>query len=185
VCIFNVGANVKFSVLDTSVRVYTKVSTTTLIVTFTAMTCAQAIVLLISASPRLIGVPPPPATARLFCVADHFLKARVCLNVSFCRQVWEMACLGGFISGRECAKRMVERERGTIIFTGATASMRGASGFTAFAGAKHALRALAQSMARELGPKGVHVCHVVIDGAVDTVLTNAHPASKTPKISSS
>ena len=86
-----------------------------------------------------------------------------------------MACLGGFISGRECAKRMVERERGTIIFTGATASMRGASGFSAFAGAKHALRALAQSMARELGPKGIHVCHVVIDGAVDTVTMNAHP----------
>jgi short-subunit dehydrogenase len=68
----------------------------------------------------------------------------------------------------EIAKRMVTRERGTIIFTGATASTRGAANFAAFAGAKHALRALAQSMARELGPKGLHVAHVVIDGAIDT-----------------
>ena len=63
---------------------------------------------------------------------------------------------------------MVPRGRGTILFTGATASVRGAAGYSAFAGAKHALRALAQSMARELGPEGVHVAHVVIDGAIDT-----------------
>jgi NAD(P)-dependent dehydrogenase (short-subunit alcohol dehydrogenase family) len=86
-------------------------------------------------------------------------------------KIWEMACLGGFLYGREVAKRMVEREgdhKGTIIFTGATASLRGSANFAAFAGAKHALRALAQSMARELGPRGIHVAHTIIDGAIDT-----------------
>jgi short-subunit dehydrogenase len=83
-------------------------------------------------------------------------------------KIWEMACMGGFLTGREVARRMVKRGRGTIIFTGATASLRGAANFAAFAGAKHALRALAQSMARELGPKGIHVAHVIVDGAIDT-----------------
>lgn len=106
VAVFNVGANVRFSVLETTARVY--------------------------------------------------------------RKVWEMAAFAGFLTGRECAKRMVERGRGTILFTGATASVRGGSGFAAFASAKHALRALSQSMARELGPKNVHVGHVVVDGAIDT-----------------
>lgn len=84
------------------------------------------------------------------------------------RKVWEMAAFAGFLTGREAAKRMTPRGAGTIIFTGATASLRGAAGYSAFAGAKHALRALAQSMARELGPKNIHVAHVVIDGAIDT-----------------
>jgi NAD(P)-dependent dehydrogenase (short-subunit alcohol dehydrogenase family) len=83
-------------------------------------------------------------------------------------KVWEMACLGGFLMGREAAARMVKRGRGTIIFTGATASVRGSSGYSAFSGAKHALRALAQSMARELGPKNIHVAHTIIDGAIDS-----------------
>ena len=83
-------------------------------------------------------------------------------------KVWEMACFAGFLMGREVAKAMLPRGRGTIIFTGATASLRGREGFAAFAGAKHALRALAQSMARELWPKGIHVAHPVIDGAIDT-----------------
>ena len=87
-------------------------------------------------------------------------------------KIWEMACLGGMLNGREVAKRMVAREgeghKGTIIFTGATASLRGSANFAAFAGAKHALRALAQSMARELGPRGIHVAHTLIDGAIDT-----------------
>lgn len=87
-------------------------------------------------------------------------------------KIWEMACLGGFLNGREVAKRMVARDgeghKGTIIFTGATASLRGSANFAAFAGAKHALRALAQSMARELGPQGIHVAHTIIDGAIDT-----------------
>jgi NAD(P)-dependent dehydrogenase (short-subunit alcohol dehydrogenase family) len=84
------------------------------------------------------------------------------------RKVWEMAALAGFLVGREAARVMRPRGRGTIVFTGATASLRGGVGFCAFAGAKHALRALAQSMARELGPEGLHVAHVVIDGAIDT-----------------
>ena len=83
-------------------------------------------------------------------------------------KVWEMGCYGGFLIGREAAKTMLPRGRGSIFFTGATASMRGSSGFAAFAGAKHGLRALAQSMARELGPKGIHVAQIIIDGAIDT-----------------
>lgn len=83
-------------------------------------------------------------------------------------KVWEMACFAGFLMGRETAKRMLPRGRGTILFTGATASLRGREGFAAFAGAKHGLRALAQSMARELWPQGIHVAHPIIDGAIDT-----------------
>ena len=83
-------------------------------------------------------------------------------------KIWEMACLSGFLNAREVAKRMVKRGRGTILFTGATAGLRGSANFAAFAGAKHALRALAQSMARELGPMNIHVAHVVVDGAIDT-----------------
>jgi NAD(P)-dependent dehydrogenase (short-subunit alcohol dehydrogenase family) len=106
VCVFNIGANVRFPIAETTARVYFK--------------------------------------------------------------VWEMAAFAGFLAGREAAKRMTPRARGTILFTGATASLRGGVGFSAFSGAKHALRALAQSMARELGPKGVHVAHTIIDGAIDT-----------------
>lgn len=106
VAVFNIGANVRFGITETTARVYTK--------------------------------------------------------------VWEMACFAGFLMGREVAKAMLPRGRGTIIFTGATASVRGREGFAAFAGAKHALRALAQSMARELWPKGIHVAHTLIDGAIDT-----------------
>ncbi|MGY4531649.1 NAD(P)-dependent dehydrogenase (short-subunit alcohol dehydrogenase family) [Pseudomonas sp. TE3786] len=84
------------------------------------------------------------------------------------RKVWEMAALAGFLTGREAAKVMLPRGRGTIIFTGATASLRGGKGFSAFASAKFALRATAQSMARELGPLGIHVAHPIIDGAIDT-----------------
>lgn len=91
-------------------------------------------------------------------------------------KVWEMACLGGFLMGREAAKHMTPRGRGTIIFTGATASLRGGPGYAAFSGAKGALRMLAQSMARELGPQGIHVAHTVIDGAIDTdFIRGRHP----------
>lgn len=106
VAVFNIGANVRFPIVDTTARVYQK--------------------------------------------------------------VWEMGCFAGFLMGREAARVMLPRGRGTILFTGATASLRGREGFAAFAGAKHALRALAQSMARELWPKGIHVAHPVIDGAIDT-----------------
>lgn len=88
-------------------------------------------------------------------------------------KVWEMACLAGFLAGREAARVMVPRGRGTILFTGATASLRGREGFAAFAAAKHGLRALAQSMARELGPQGIHVAHVICDGSIDGAFIRA------------
>jgi NAD(P)-dependent dehydrogenase (short-subunit alcohol dehydrogenase family) len=84
------------------------------------------------------------------------------------RKVWEMACEGGFLTGREAARRMLARGAGSIFFTGATASVRGGVGYAAFASAKAGLRALAQSMARELGPRNIHVAHLIIDAGVDT-----------------
>ncbi|WP_428150400.1 SDR family NAD(P)-dependent oxidoreductase [Brevundimonas sp.] len=105
VVVFNIGANVRFPVLDTTAQVYSK--------------------------------------------------------------VWEMAALAGFFTGREAARVMAPRGRGSILFTGATASMRGGAGFSAFSGAKAALRQLAQSLAREMGPQGLHVAHVVVDGMID------------------
>ena len=104
VCIFNVGANVNFPILETTDRVF--------------------------------------------------------------RKVWEMACWAGFLAGRESARLMLPRGKGNIFFTGATASVRGGSGFAAFASAKFGLRAVAQSMARELGPKNIHVAHFIIDGVI-------------------
>jgi NAD(P)-dependent dehydrogenase (short-subunit alcohol dehydrogenase family) len=106
ICIFNIGANVNFSLLETTERVF--------------------------------------------------------------RKVWEMACYSGFLAAREAARLMLPRGRGAIFFTGATASLRGGVGFTAFASAKFGLRAVAQSAARELGPKNIHVAHLVIDAGVDT-----------------
>lgn len=83
-------------------------------------------------------------------------------------KIWEMACFTGFLSGREAARRMAPRGRGTIIFTGATASMRGGVGYSGFSAGKAGLRMVAQSLARELGPKNIHVGHVIVDGAIDT-----------------
>jgi NAD(P)-dependent dehydrogenase (short-subunit alcohol dehydrogenase family) len=85
-------------------------------------------------------------------------------------RVWRVNAYGAFLMGREIARRMEPRERGTILFTGATAALRGRSHLAAFAASKHALRALAQSMARELFPKNIHVAHVIIDGPIDTPL---------------
>jgi len=84
------------------------------------------------------------------------------------RKVWEMACYAGFLTGREAARRMLPRGGGNIFFTGATAGLRGGVGYTAFASAKFGLRAVAQSAARELGPKNIHVAHLIIDSGVDT-----------------
>ncbi len=86
-------------------------------------------------------------------------------------KVWEMCALAGFLTGREVARHMVKRKHGTMLFTGATASVRGSNGFSAFAGGKHALRALAESMAKELMPQNIHVAHVIIDGPIDTEWT--------------
>ena len=84
------------------------------------------------------------------------------------RKVWELACFAGFLTGREGARGMLPRGRGSIFFTGATAGLRGGSGYAAFASAKFGIRAVAQATARELGPKGIHVAHLVIDAGVDT-----------------
>jgi NAD(P)-dependent dehydrogenase (short-subunit alcohol dehydrogenase family) len=84
------------------------------------------------------------------------------------RKVWEMACYSGFLAGREAARLMVPRGRGAIFFTGATASLRGGVGYSAFASAKFGLRAVAQSAARELWPKNIHVAHLIIDSGVNT-----------------
>jgi NAD(P)-dependent dehydrogenase (short-subunit alcohol dehydrogenase family) len=109
-----------------------------------------------------------PIEAAVFNVGGNVRFSVVDTTERVYRKVWEMGAFAGFLMGREAAKVMLPRGRGSILFTGATASLRGGNGFAAFAGAKHALRALAQSMARELGPKGIHVAHVVIDGAIDT-----------------
>jgi hypothetical protein len=84
------------------------------------------------------------------------------------RKVWEMACYAGFLTGREAARLMLPHGRGAIFFTGATASLRGGVGYSAFAAAKAGLRAVAQSAARELGPQNIHVAHLIIDAGVDT-----------------
>ena len=95
-------------------------------------------------------------------------------------KVWEMACYAGFLAGREAARVMVPRGQGTVIFTGATASIRGRANLAAFAAAKNGLRAVAQSMARELGPQGIHVAHVICDGAIDGVFTRTRFDDVTP-----
>ena len=93
------------------------------------------------------------------------------------RKVWEMACYGGFLTGREAAKHMLARGRGSIFFTGATASLRGGKGYAAFASAKFGLRGLAQSMARELSPRNIHVAHLIIDAGVDTAFVRGRIAA--------
>jgi NAD(P)-dependent dehydrogenase (short-subunit alcohol dehydrogenase family) len=94
------------------------------------------------------------------------------------RKVWEMACWAGFVAGREAARIMLPRQRGAIFFTGATAGLRGGIGYAAFASAKFALRGMAQSMARELGPKHIHVAHLVIDAGVDTAFVRESIAER-------
>jgi NAD(P)-dependent dehydrogenase (short-subunit alcohol dehydrogenase family) len=89
---------------------------------------------------------------------------------------WRIGCFGGFLVGREAARRLVPLGRGTVIFTGASASLRGKPGYAHFAAAKAGLRMIAQSMAREYGPQGIHVAHVIIDGGV----RGSHPPAATP-----
>ncbi len=98
-----------------------------------------------------------------------FVKGSIAeLTATEFRQAWEANCFGAFVMCRELARTMTPRAKGTILITGATASLRGSAGFAGLAGAKHATRALAQSVARELGPQGVHVAHIIIDGGIDT-----------------
>jgi NAD(P)-dependent dehydrogenase (short-subunit alcohol dehydrogenase family) len=124
----------------------------------------DAVIALVEAIERDIG----PIEVAVFNIGANVNFPIQDMTAQVYRKVWEMAGFSGFLMGREVARRMIPRERGTIIFTGATASLRGGVGFSAFSGAKAALRMLAQSMARELGPKNIHVAHVVIDGGIDT-----------------
>lgn len=133
-------------------------------------------------SGRTLDAREEPSIAEFLAEADHAAPLELCVfnigaNVNFpildttervFRKVWEMACYAGFLAGREAARLMLPRGRGSIIFTGATASLRGGPGYAAFAAAKFGLRAVAQSMARELGPRNIHVAHLVIDSGVDT-----------------
>jgi NAD(P)-dependent dehydrogenase (short-subunit alcohol dehydrogenase family) len=89
------------------------------------------------------------------------------LSAELFEDFWRVGCYGGFLVGREAARRLVPLGRGTILFTGASGSMRGKPGFAHFAAAKAGLRMISQSMAREYGPLGIHVAHVVIDGGID------------------
>jgi NAD(P)-dependent dehydrogenase (short-subunit alcohol dehydrogenase family) len=109
-----------------------------------------------------------PIEVCLFNAGANVKSSLIETSTKLFTRVWELACYGGFLTGREAARHMVPRARGTILFTGATASIRGGSGFAAFAAAKFGLRAVAQSMARELAPKNIHVAHLIIDGAIDS-----------------
>lgn len=114
-----------------------------------------------------------PIAATIFNVGGNVRFEVTETSARVYRKVWEMGAFAGFLAGRESARVMQARGEGTILFTGATASLRGGAGFSAFSGAKHALRALSQSLAREMGPKGIHVAHIIIDGAIDTEWTRS------------
>lgn len=120
-----------------------------------------------------------PVEAFVFNAGAQHSASILDMTARIYRQVWESAAFAGFLTGREAARHMVERGRGTMIFTGATASVRGGAGFASFAGAKHALRALAQSMARELGPRGIHVGHIIVDGMIDSDAVRSRFPEKT------
>ena len=102
----------------------------------------------------------------VFNAGGYVRKPIAELSAGDVENTWRSNCLGGFLVGRAAARAMLPAGSGTIIFTGATAAMRGGASFAAFAMGKFGLRALAQSMARELGPKGIHVAHTIIDGQI-------------------
>jgi NAD(P)-dependent dehydrogenase (short-subunit alcohol dehydrogenase family) len=109
-----------------------------------------------------------PIEVCLFNAGSNVNKPLVDTTEKLFFKAWELSCYAGFLVGREAARVMLPRGRGTIFFTGATASVRGGQGFAAFSSAKFALRAVAQAMARELGPKNIHVVHLIIDAGVDS-----------------
>jgi hypothetical protein len=114
-----------------------------------------------------------PVEVCLFNAGSNVNKPLIETTEKLFFKAWELACYAGFLVGREAARVMTSRGRGTILFTGATASLRGGKGFAAFAAAKFGLRAVAQAMARELGPKNIHVAHLIIDAAVDSEAIHA------------
>jgi len=119
-----------------------------------------------------------PIEAAVFNAGANFRASILDTPAQMFEKVWRLGCYAGFLFGREAARRMMARGKGTILFTGATASMRGAAQFAAFAAAKGGLRQIAQSMARELGPKNIHVAHVVIDGMIDNPRTRSRMADR-------
>jgi NAD(P)-dependent dehydrogenase (short-subunit alcohol dehydrogenase family) len=108
-----------------------------------------------------------PVQIAVFNAGANFRSSILDTPAEMFEKIWRLGCYAGFLFGREAARRMIPRGRGTILFTGATASVRGSAQFAAFAAAKGGLRQVAQSMARELGPRNIHVAHVVIDGVID------------------
>jgi NAD(P)-dependent dehydrogenase (short-subunit alcohol dehydrogenase family) len=114
-----------------------------------------------------------PIEVCLFNAGSNVNKPLIETTEKLFFKAWELACYAGFLVGREAARVMVPRGRGTILFTGATASLRGGKGFAAFSAAKFGLRAVAQAMARELGPKNIHVVHLIIDAGVDSEAIHA------------
>lgn len=105
--------------------------------------------------------------AVVYNVGNNAMAPALETTAAMFEDMWRQNALGGFLVGREAARRMLPQGRGTILFTGATASLRARPPFTAFAAAKAALRAVAQGLAREFGPQGIHVAHVIIDGVID------------------
>jgi len=119
-----------------------------------------------------------PVEVAIFNAGANFRASILETPAEMFEKVWRLGCFAGFLFGREAALRMMPRGRGTILFTGATASVRGSAQFAAFAAAKGGLRQVAQSMARELGPKNIHVAHVVIDGMIDNRRTRERMADR-------
>src|SRR5688572_29407346 len=119
-----------------------------------------------------------PIEVAIFNAGANFRASILDTPADMFEKVWRLGCYAGFLFGREAARRMLPRGRGTILFTGATASVRGSAQFAAFAAAKGGLRQVAQSMARELGPKNIHVAHVVIDGMIDNRRTRERMAER-------
>jgi NAD(P)-dependent dehydrogenase (short-subunit alcohol dehydrogenase family) len=119
-----------------------------------------------------------PIEVAVFNAGANFRSSILDTPSDMFEKVWRLGCYAGFLFGREAARRMVPRGRGTILFTGATASLRGAANFAAFAAAKGGLRQVAQAMARELGPKNIHVAHVIIDGMIDNRRTRERNAER-------
>ena len=123
-----------------------------------------------------------PVEVAIFNAGANFRASILDTPAEMFEKVWRLGCYAGFLFGREAARRMIARGKGTILFTGATASVRGSSQFAAFAAAKGGLRQVAQSMARELGAKNIHVAHVVVDGMIDNRRTRERMAERAKEL---
>lgn len=108
-----------------------------------------------------------PVEVAVFNAGAQHRKPLLEISADQFEKVWRLGCLGGFVFGREAIRHMLPRKRGTLLYTGATSALRGGANFAAFAATKFGLRAVAQSMAREFGPQGIHVATVIVDGAID------------------